>query len=133
EARALGQGDHECVVRVERLQLVAALGEHHPAVRKPPVDVHDEEPALAGPRRDGTRRHHAKRRVRLAAGAGSSASVSAWARPGSATTMAAKNQNGSMIRTMMNVLAPSAWPSRPTVPPTNPTPSPRPPGPVRLR
>ena len=47
--------------------------------------------------------------------------------------MAAKNQNGSMMRTMMNVLAPSAWPSRPTVPATNPSASPRSSGTVRAR
>src|SRR2546428_422145 len=124
EPRALGQGDGDSVVRVERLELVAALGEDHPPVREHAVDVHHEEPDLPRSRDDGARRHHATRRDRRTPVAGA-AIASAWASPGSATTMAAKNQNGSMMRTMMNVLAPIAWPRRPTVPATNPSASPR--------
>ena len=44
---------------------------------------------------------------------------------GSIVTIPAKSQNGSMIRTMMNVLEPMAWTRSPTMPATNPTVSPR--------
>src|SRR5438270_619296 len=80
----LGQRDRDPVVGVKGLQLVAVLGEHHPAVGQDPVDVHDEKSDLSGSCEDGARRHQATRRDWRATGTGAAA-VSAWASPGSAT------------------------------------------------
>src|SRR5207249_10285774 len=100
----LREGDGDAVVRVERLQLVAPLGQDHPAVGQDAVHVHHQEPDSPRAPCDDAPWRHATRLHCRAGGAFACAATS----PGSGMMTAAKNQKGSMILTMMNVFAPIA-------------------------
>jgi hypothetical protein len=95
----------------------SSRGRHHPAVREHTVDVHHEN-LIFRARATTARVGIATRREKRA---------TARTRPPSPPARpqrdhdGGENQNGSMIRTMMKVLAPSAWPGRPMVPATKPS------------
>src|SRR5262249_25280380 len=112
------------VARVKGLQLVAALGEHHPAIGEDAVHVHHEQAHAPRARRHVAGARHTEYR---SSGAGRGAATAAVpdGSVGSNITTPAKNQNGSMMRMMMNELEPTAWTSRPTVPATDPRAMPR--------
>src|SRR5207247_8717810 len=108
--------DRDAVVRVDRLELVAPLGEDHPAVGEDAVHVHHQELDLPGAPRHASARRHATR-LNCRAGA---ALAPAAASPGRVTMIAVKNQKGSMILPVTNELAPIACTRRPTVPSRHP-------------
>src|SRR2546425_2828090 len=112
QPRPFSEHDRDAVVRVERFELVAPLGADHPAVGWDAVHVHHQELDLPGAPRHASAWRHATR-LNCRAGA---ALAPAAASPGRVTTIAVKNQKGSMILTMMNEFAPIACTRRPTVP-----------------
>src|SRR5262249_14969082 len=118
-----GERDGDSVARVEALQLIAVVGEDHAAVGEDAIHVGDHETYGTGSRRPDRRSLHTEYpSARTGRGSGASASFGSVGRM---ATIPAKNQNGSMIRMMMNEFDPIEWTRRPTVAAAKPIATPR--------